>query len=157
MSQLSIPDNWLCELEIAKILQKKKLNNIIDIYEINENLGYIIWEQLDYKKQKNRSTWEHIYKGLNELHNLNIIYLNFNINNIGYSHKDQSWKLSKFINSGIININKEWIIKPYNLKILPQYEDILNDYDILLYENFIEKQLSKNNRDLSFCNECNII
>ena len=38
-----------------------------------------------------------------------------------------------------------------------EYEDILNDYDILLYENFIEKQLSKNNRDLSFCNECNII
>ena len=106
------------ELEIAKKLLQHPCPHCVHIYTIYEAgmNTYIDMEILDTKRDL-QSEKEKIYTdirmGLEELHLHQVVYIDLKDDNIGFSEKDQVWKIFDFDASGISDAYFEkWLIEP---------------------------------------------
>ena len=124
------------EIEIVKKIRDNPQPNIVDIYEVveptNTEKGYISQEVLipledenarrlqiderviDYLDTLDRA----VEAALSQLHSLCIVYIDLHIGNVGWSTKDQCWKIFDFDHSGILKndagvcLEDEWEIEP---------------------------------------------
>lgn len=112
--------NTQVELEICRQLQSatKKHKNIITIYHVG--FDFVDMELLDktyggkqLEKEEIDTIIETMKEVKNELQSVGILYIDWKIDNIGFSNTDNAYKLFDFDSSGIMNIEtNEWIITP---------------------------------------------
>jgi len=124
------------EIEIVKKIRDNPQPNIVDIYEVVEptktEKGYILQEflipledenapilQIDERVIDYLDTLDRdLEAALSQLHSLCIVYIDLHIGNVGWSTKDQCWKIFDFDHSGILKndagvcIEDEWEIEP---------------------------------------------
>ena len=124
------------EIEIVKKIRDNPQTNIVDIYEVVEPVktekGYILQEFLIPLEDENARTLQidervidyldrldrDLEAALSQLHSLCIVYIDLHIGNVGWSTKDQCWKIFDFDHSGILKndagvcIEDEWEIEP---------------------------------------------
>ena len=124
------------EIEIVKKIRDNPQPNIVDIYEVVEptktEKGYILQEflipledenapilQIDERVIDYLDTLDRdLEAALSQLHSLCIVYIDLHIGNVGWSTKDQCWKIFDFDHSGILKndagvcLEDEWEIEP---------------------------------------------
>ena len=124
------------EIEIVKKIRDNPQPNIVDIYEVveptNTEKGYISQEVLIPLEDENARILQidervidyldtldrDLESALSQLHSLCIVYIDLHIGNVGWSTKDQCWKIFDFDHSGILKndagvcIEDEWEIEP---------------------------------------------
>ena len=131
------------EKTIARILKDNPMPNIVNIYNITDN--YIEMELLDtdieshIKNNNTKSLISDITSALEQLHSMNIIYIDLKIDNIGYSEKDACWKLFDFDSSGILqeNSNSEWLIPPpIDRYAYTNYVEHIKDNNMYYFDKF---------------------
>jgi hypothetical protein len=111
------------ELEICNKLfnlqtVNKKHKNVVNIYYVGSN--FVDMELLDIYEIYGEKETEETVKIIEimrevktELQGLGILYIDWKLDNIGFSKIDNTYKLFDFDCSGIMNIEtKEWIKKP---------------------------------------------
>lgn len=101
----------LNELEIVKSLIANPQPNIVTIYQIIEkdDHWYYDAELLDINiSPQNPINPLHIKQALEQLHQQGIIYIDLKEDNIGYSHKNKTWKIFDFDASGRTIDFKTW-------------------------------------------------
>jgi hypothetical protein len=122
--------NSLVELEICRRLQSndKKHKHIVTIYHVG--FDFVDMELLDetydnkkFDKEETDKIIEIMREVKVELQSLGILYIDWKIDNIGFSETDNTHKLFDFDCSGIMNLEtKEWLMNPkryyaYNMAI----------------------------------------
>ena len=124
------------EIEIVKKIRDNPQPNIVDIYEVveptNTEKGYISQAVLIPLEDENARILQidervidyldtldrDVEAALSQLHSLCIVYIDLHIGNVGWSTKDQCWKIFDFDHSGILKndagvcIEDEWEIEP---------------------------------------------
>ena len=104
------------EKKIIRILMNYPHPNIVTYYKIHDK--YIDMELLDLKKdyKKHKKEIIKIMKNVKAyLQDLGIIYIDWKFDNIGYSKKNQTYKLFDFDVSGLIDTKtNKWLITPPN-------------------------------------------
>ena len=124
------------EIEIVKKIRDNPQPNIVDIYEVVDptktEKGYISQEDLIPLEDENARILQidervidyldtldrDVEAALSQLHSLCIVYIDLHIGNVGWSTKDQCWKIFDFDHSGILKNNAgvcledEWEIEP---------------------------------------------
>ncbi len=124
------------EIEIVKKIRDNPQSNIVDIYEVVEPTktenGYISQEVLIPLEDENATILQidervidyldtldrDLEAALSQLHSLCIVYIDLHIGNVGWSTKDQCWKIFDFDHSGILKndagvcLEDEWEIEP---------------------------------------------
>ena len=124
------------EIEIVKKIRDNPQPNIVDIYEVveptNTEKGYISQEVLIPLEDENARILQidervidyldtldrDLEAALSQLHSLCIVYIDLHIGNVGWSTKDQCWKIFDFDHSGILKndagvcLEDEWEIEP---------------------------------------------
>ena len=124
------------EIEIVKKIRDNPQPNIVDIYEVVEptktEKGYISQEVLIPLEDENARILQidervidyldtldrDVEAALSQLHSLCIVYIDLHIGNVGWSTKDQCWKIFDFDHSGILKndagvcLEDEWEIEP---------------------------------------------
>lgn len=124
------------EIEIVKKIRDNPQPNIVDIYEVveptNTEKGYISQEVLIPLEDENARILQidervidyldtldrDVEAALSQLHSLCIVYIDLHIGNVGWSTKDQCWKIFDFDHSGILKndagvcLEDEWEIEP---------------------------------------------
>lgn len=145
--------NTQVELEICRQLQTatKKHKNIITIYHVG--FDFVDMELLDEiygGKQLDKEETDRIIETMRELKTelqaVGIVYIDWKIDNIGFSNTDNTYKLFDFDCSGIMNLEtKEWKKTPkmyfsYGMAITAgkQKPIEIDDY-IFEKETFIEE------------------
>ena len=114
----SIEHIELCnnEKRIIRVLMNYPHPNIVSYYKIHDR--YIDMELLDTKKdfKKHKKEIIKIMENIKiYLQDLGVLYIDWKYDNIGYSKKDQTYKLFDFDVSGLIDKKtNKWIIKPPN-------------------------------------------
>ena len=127
------------EIEIVKKIHDNPQPNIVDIYKVVEptktEKGYILQEflipledenapilQIDERVIDYLDTLDRdLEAALSQLHSLCIVYIDLHIGNVGWSTKDQCWKIFDFDHSGILKndagvcLEDEWEIEPKKL------------------------------------------
>ena len=114
------------EIDIVKILKANPHPNIVIIYDINHK--YIDLELVDTKYIKNKSEIsskeidvirEQMKSAKDHMQSLGISYVDWKLDNIGYSHQTNQYKLFDFDGSGLFDKenNNRWIIcpEPFNI------------------------------------------
>jgi len=123
----------LIELKIAESIFSSPLQNVVKVYDIccctiqndfHGEIYYIDYELLNTDiipvlKNERKKFFSHIRNGIQELHNRNIVYIDFKYNvgdNTGFSKIDNEWKLYDFDACGITdNTNMIWEYEPDDL------------------------------------------
>lgn len=186
------------EIEIVKKIRDSPQPNIVDIYEVVEptktEKGYILQEflipledenapilQIDERVIDYLDTLDRdLEAALSQLHSLCIVYIDLHIGNVGWSTKDQCWKIFDFDHSGILKndagvcLEDEWEIEPEEaikyrtIKKRHQtarsksnspktkkknYFNYDNEAKILFNEE--KDKVKKNTRGYKACRECN--
>ena len=108
------------ELFIAKQLQKKPQENIVDVLKVSDNSTkpdeiYIDYQKLDVSKsfRKSKKELDDIRNGLRNLHELDVIYIDLKEDNLGYDKISKEWRVFDFDTSGVSTPDKlEWKMKP---------------------------------------------
>lgn len=148
------------ELEIVERIQQTSFptSNLVTIYNINREEGYYDMELLDVTNISHTYTTYSQYKqdiktALNQLHALNIVYIDIKDDNIGYSHVDRRWKLFDFDVSGVVDTENplQWKYPPvpfYNYKkamrLIKEQKiklTYLQELDDLLYIDWVNSVL----------------
>lgn len=134
------------ERTICQKLYDNPQKNIVTIYNINDN--FIEMEYLNTEYAINsidiiEKVYGDITDAITQLHELDIVYIDLKLDNIGYSKTDNCFKLFDFDCSGIVNEynTKKWKEKPYSGYIFKRNEyyvnfcDSLYDLDFFIMEN----------------------
>jgi len=117
------------EYNITLILQNNPHPNVVPIYNsssimldielLNIDIGTLI-------EENKRLFITDLLRAKKHLHNIGIVYIDWNINNIGYSVTDECFKIFDFDGGGIFNINtNDWIMSPNNFY---SYKTAINNY-----------------------------
>jgi serine/threonine protein kinase len=109
------------EWEIANRIMRKPQSNVVTIHNAfkgvndeGESVCYIDMELLDDTYVPATKYIEDYRKGLEQLHSLDIVYIDIKSDNIGYSQKDKAYKIFDFDCSGTVSSwdNKLWQYPP---------------------------------------------
>ena len=107
---------YICE-ELMSSPQKR---NILQVYKVDKGpQRHIDIELLETNISKQQFIdWggvQDIQNCLEYLHSMGIVYIDFKIDNIGYSKKDRCFKLFDFDCSGLVNPadSKKWVFRPF--------------------------------------------
>ena len=104
------------ELEICELLQINPHENIVTILEVNKEEKYIDMEILDVNEDLLEvNDYDEIIKGKEHLHKLGISYIDWKVDNLGYSTSKKKMKIFDFNCSGLFDVNekKNLVKKPY--------------------------------------------
>lgn len=108
--------NHMTEYEIAKRIYHNPQKNIVRVYNVvkYDNECYYDMEYLQSVCVSKHDIKHVIREAVNQLHHLSIVYLDFKIDNVGFSLKDRTYKLIDFDCSGIVDIynRTKWLIPP---------------------------------------------
>lgn len=169
------------EIEISDKLYKYPQKNLVTIYRIQlptkGSDGYIDMEFLqlledtkEYKLNMENinffdSLENDVINGLEQLHNLCIVYVDLHVGNVGWSKIDKCWKIFDFNMSGILNEGENnncentWKIEPSKGIIYNKINKDINkiDYDKEAKKFFDEEKekLKKKKYIFDECNKCN--
>jgi serine/threonine protein kinase len=128
----------ITECTIAKMLKDNPQPNVVKIYDVvqDDDTWYIDMEHLDDSYVPLNKYAFDFKKGLEQLHNIGVVYIDIKEDNKGYSVIDGVYKVFDFDCSGIVDIAspKKWIMKPYRNSA--RYQDLkhVEDYVTSLYE-----------------------
>lgn len=134
-----IPFDSSLEKSIARIIKDNPCKNVVKIYEITNK--YIDMEILDvycFKRKDIPKIILDITEAINQLHSINIVYIDLRIDNIGYSHNDSCWKIFDFDSSGILGkySTSEWLLNPaYDFKYMKYLKTVLDNGNLLYFDN----------------------
>lgn len=140
----------MVEMEIAKCVLNNPMPNVVTVYDVvhTDKECYIDMEDLDVLS----FTWRHcisdVIKGLEQLHTINIVYIDIKKDNVGFSHTNGVYKLFDFDCSGIVEASnpKQWRYRPdtncfiYNKSM--QYENTLSslyELDDIIMKKIVDK------------------
>ena len=100
------------ESRIASKLLHFPQPNIVSIYSVKKY--HIDMELLDISHPDISTLKVDIQHALEQLHSLDVVYIDLKFDNMGYSHKDSCWKLFDFDASGIVKrgIPSKWYCSP---------------------------------------------
>jgi len=99
------------EKRIATLLIKTKLPNVVAVYNVTP--GYIDMELLDVNHADKSNMKHDVYLAMEQLHSINVVYVDFKFDNFGYSHTDKCWKVFDFDGSGILDKSQDkWDSEP---------------------------------------------
>ena len=171
------------EIEISEKLYKYPQKNLVTIYRIQlptkDSDGYIDMEFLqlleDTKEYKLNieninffdSLENDVLNGLEQLHNLCIVYIDLHVGNVGWSKIDRCWKIFDFNMSGILNeggnnnCENTWKIEPAKGIIYNKINKDINkiDYDkkAKIFFDEEKEKLKKKKYIFDDCIKCNRI
>ena len=97
---------------VVRMLLDTPQDNIVTIYDIRP--GYVDMELLDKNYDDKSTLIIDISRALDQLHGLNDVYIDLKMDHVGYSKKDNCWKLFDFDVCGIVKegSTSEWLIHP---------------------------------------------
>ena len=171
------------EIEISEKLYKYPQKNLVTIYRIQlptkDSNGYIDMELLqlledtkEYKLNMENikffdSLENDVLNGLEQLHNLCIVYIDLHVGNVGWSKIDKCWKIFDFNMSGILNRDSgnnckdTWKLEPskgiiYN-KINKDTNKIDYDKKAKIFFDEEKEKLKKKKYIFDDCIKCNSI
>ena len=128
---------------VVRMLLETPQDNIVTIYDLQP--GYIDMELLDTNYNDKSTLVTDISKALDQLHGLNVVYIDLKMENVGYSKKDNCWKLFDFDVCGIVKegSTSEWLIHPCEYSFFLRYKDQicgndLYDLDRIAFREFIK-------------------
>lgn len=137
------------ELFIADRIMKssKPLTRVATIFDVHYGRRFYDAELLDCCVSLSRGDiLTDVSIALNQLHALNIVYIDLKSDNVGYSHKDRCWKLFDFDVSGVEE-KGEWVKPPplyYNYQrarlLLPSPTN-LYQIDEVLFKHVFQKEI----------------
>lgn len=107
------------ELDIVEIIKDHNSPKLLKIYHVNRDKNYYDAELLNISHTKIKQIKSDITESVDILSGLNIVYIDFKLDNIGYSWTDKRYKLFDFDCSGVKQSPNQWKISPplyYNLK-----------------------------------------
>ena len=108
--------NHQVELKVAQKLFLQPMTNVVKVLDIIYSYPvHIKYELLDVTREQPplAEIAPQIIQGMNNLHNIRCIYIDFKDDNIGYSLRDKSWKIFDFDCSGFCSPDyQRWIIPP---------------------------------------------
>lgn len=121
---------------ICKKIFENPHKNIVTLYGLSNN--HIDMEYLDTVDAFNENMIDDIKNALEHLHNLKIVYIDLRKDNIGFSKKDNCYKLFDFNMSGIVDYIDctIWKRKPnrgYILRKIVDNHNIASLFDIDTY------------------------
>lgn len=115
------------EYTIASMLMKSPHKNIVtvnSIINIVNDIHVISFEFLDLHKEKDATVIEAMTAALHHLHGHGVVYVDLHIHNIGWSYKDNCWKLFDFNMCGILKTEYKWYKKPIKGFMLTSYKKL---------------------------------
>ena len=111
MNQISLTE-WLIVQKIQEAQNEGQCSNIVKILGIYKDKDRYFYDQ-EKLEPANQTFPEDIdkyktdiQKGIDQLHNICVIYIDLKLDNTGYSREDQVWKLFDFNFSGIVEKNQ---------------------------------------------------
>lgn len=107
------------ELDIVEIIKSYKSPKLLQIYYINHEKRYYDAELLNTSRMEIKIMKSDITESVEVLSGFNIVYIDFKLDNIGYSWTDKRYKLFDFDCSGVKKSSTQWKISPplyYNMK-----------------------------------------
>lgn len=141
----------MTEFRIAKMLLQNPQPNVVKIYDavMDGDTCFIDMEYLNDDYVPLEKYEEDFKNGLKQLHSLGIIYIDIKQDNIGYSTRDQVFKIYDFDCSGIVNEdnNKAWLYPPFEshmFKSVKHHEQSVNtlfELDTLCWEHAYKKNM----------------
>lgn len=102
----------LIERRVCKLLFDTPKPNVVSIYDVAHT--HIDQELLDVDHEDTSTRKHDICKAIEQLHSLNVVYVDLKFDNMGYSHSDGVWKLFDFNGCGIVHPSdrSQWITRP---------------------------------------------
>jgi serine/threonine protein kinase len=130
---LSLDDpSHMTEYEIAMRIYENPQLNLVRILNIvkNDDKCYYDMEMLDDTYKPYKEYKQSLHDAIDQLHKLNVVYIDVKSDNIGFSTTDNRFKLFDFDCSGIVDPQdpKKWLTEPteaYMYKKLVHLEDSL--------------------------------
>ena len=126
------------ELEIAKKLLIEPQDNIVKVLDISfQNSIHIKYELLNINRDYCQDYLTDIKKGLVQLHQLNVVYIDLKEDNIGYSEVDKKWKIFDFDCCGIcFDQQQRWLREPFTGYLYRNINDMIDNLDLFLEKRF---------------------
>ena len=105
---------WRVESEVARRLMRHPSEHICNVYAVTDD--YIDYELLDMNAEP-RNSLAAVYAALKEayrdLDSIDVVYMDTQFHNVGYSYANRRWKLIDFDACGLMDSSHErWVVAP---------------------------------------------
>jgi hypothetical protein len=130
------------EYHIAKLIHMHPQPNIVTMFDCTPN--YIEMELLDVFHRDKSTMEKDIRAAIDQLHSLNVVYIDVKRDNFGYSHTNGCWKLFDFDGSGIVSADAcQWIVAPPEWAMYKKIKHLekppLTDIDYVVFDFVFNK------------------
>lgn len=136
----------MTEFCIAMAIKNNPHKNIVTIYDCRheEDYALITMEYLDQNRDIDESIIDDVHEALVHLHKQGVVYCDLHLGNVGWSHRDNCWKLYDFNCSGMLFSENQWMFEPFYGGRLREYIEAVgngarpNHANLLDIDDYVE-------------------